>query len=148
MACDRCGNTTCYSYHSCPICNPKKPDYAANLRQAKSQQAAIDSAFESIFRFILALFLNPYLCFVGFWIICTSSLILIAPLIGLADSWGNSLETVPEWYLYAAMIIPVVLAIVFRKIIRPLMKWILIVGISLLVLWGIVELVIFLLNRE
>ena len=148
MSCDRCGYSACYSYHSCPRCNPKKPDYAANLQQAKSQQAAIDSAFEGIFRFLLALFLNPYLCFVGFWIICSTSLFLIAPFMGLADSWGNSLETVPEWYRYTALITPVVLAIVFRKYIRPLMKWILIVGVTLLVLWGAVELVIFLLNRE
>ena len=125
MACDRCGYSSCYSYHSCPICNPKKPDYAANLHQAQAQQAAIDSAFEGVVRFLLALFLHPWLCFVGFWILCWSALIL-----------------------NAALIIPVVLAVVFRKFIRPLMKWILIVTVSLLVLWGVVELVIYLMNRE
>lgn len=148
MACDRCGYSSCYSYHSCPICNPKKPDYAANLHQAQAQQAAIDSAFEGVVRFLLALFLHPWLCFVGFWILCWSALILSAPLFGLADNWGNSLETAPDWYRYAALVIPVVLAVVFRKFIRPLMKWILIVTVSLLVLWGVVELVIYLMNRE
>lgn len=136
MPCDRCGYSSWYSYHSCPICNPKKPDYAANLQHAKAQQAAIDSAFEGIIRFFPALFLNPCLCFVGFWIICSTSLFFIAPFFGLADNWGNSLETAPDWYRYAAMISPVVLAIVFRKFIQPLMRWTLIVGVSLLVLWG------------
>ena len=130
MSCSRCGYSACWSYHSCPRCNPKKPDYAANLQQAKAQQKAIDSAFEGIFRFLLALFLNPYLCFVGFWIICSVSLYSIAPVTGLADSWGWTPETVPDWYRYAAMTIPIVLAIVFRKFIQPLMKWILIVGVE------------------
>ena len=48
MSCSKCGYSACYSMYSCPRCNPKKPDNAQNLQNAKALQSSIDSAFLSI----------------------------------------------------------------------------------------------------
>jgi len=117
------------------------------VENAKAQQAAIDSAFEGIFKIILALFLHPIFCFVGFWIICTVSLFMLAPALGLAESWGNSLETVPDWYRYTALGAPALLAIALRKIVPAVMKWLFIAIVSALVLFGGIKLGIYLYNR-
>lgn len=148
MSCSRCGYSACYSVHSCPRCNPKKPDYAQNLQNAKAMQASIDSAFLTITKLFLSLFLHPYFCFVGFWIIGVVSLFALAPLFGLVESWEVSpWESAPDWYRYTALALPIALAVALRKVVPTIMKWILISAVSLLALWGAIELVLYLRSR-
>ena len=96
----------------------------------------------------LALFLHPYFCFVGFWVIGVASLFALAPLIGVVESWNvDPWKYAPDWYRYTALGIPVALAIALRKFVPRIMKWILIIAATLLALWGAVELVIHLRSR-
>lgn len=140
MSCSRCGYSACYSVHSCPRCNPATPDHERNIRNAKALQASIDSAFLSIAKALLALFLHPWFCFVGFWIVGVLSLMLLAPLLGVIPSWNVPWEAVPPWYRYVAFGLPVVAAVALRKFVPSVMKWLLIVGVSALALWGAIAL--------
>lgn len=92
---------------------------------------------------IAALFLHPVFSFVGFWLICFGLLLSIAPVLGLSTTGLNDL---PNWYGFSAMAIPIVLAVLLRKIIPTMMKWIFYiacVGITLAfiggIIWGIIE---------
>ncbi len=91
---------------------------------------------ESIVMMFLALFLHPLFSFVGFWLLCMIALFHLAPLIGLSTKWYNS----PDWYPFASAAIAVVPTVLFRKHVPAIMKWILIVGGSALVIWGVVDL--------
>jgi uncharacterized membrane protein YhdT len=93
---------------------------------------------------ILALFLHPAFSFVGFWLIGFGLLLAMAPVLGVSS---KGLSDLPNWYGFSAMGVPVVLAVLFRRIVPVLMKWILILGSTVLAIWLIVDLVSFLRNR-
>ena len=73
-----------------------------------------------------ALFLHRYFCFVGFWLIGCGLLVSVALSFGLYEPphTGN-------WYIYLSvygpMVLPVILAVLLRKIVPTLMKWALVV---------------------
>jgi hypothetical protein len=76
---------------------------------------------EGLMAIIGALFLHKHLCFVGFWLI---GFALLAALPVYVDIAENALAGIADWYLYVAVSLPVVLAVVFRRFIPTLMKWI------------------------
>jgi len=78
---------------------------------------------------VVALFWHPYFSFLGFWIICFGSLMALAPVIGVSDKGLNDL---PPWYGWSAAALPVVLALLLRKIIPKLMKGLFITGVLVL----------------
>jgi hypothetical protein len=85
---------------------------------------------------VAGLFLHPYFCFVGFWLVCFGLLLAVAPHLGLSDDGLNGL---PDWYGFTAMAVPVVLAWPLRKIIPRLMKWIFFAALAAFVIALIVE---------
>lgn len=99
---------------------------------------------DGLMAIVAALFLHPVFSFVGFWLICTGLLMFLL---------GTALETIlsldmnnpPIWYFLLAMGIPVVLAVVFRKYIPKIMKWIFYIaigGITLAFVGGIISAII------
>ena len=85
---------------------------------------------------VVALFLHPRFCFVGFWLVGFGLLIALPPVIGLSDS---SLNGLPQWYGWTAAAVPLVLAILLRKIVRKLMLGVFIVGCAALVAYMAVD---------
>ena len=103
---------------------------------------------ENLLLIVVALFLHPYFSFVGFWILGFGLLMAAPPYLGpyfeqyLGPNLGlsdGSLNTMPEWYGWFAAAVPVVLAVVLRKIVPRLMKWIFIVGCVVLAVLFVVE---------
>lgn len=97
---------------------------------------------EGLMKIVMALFLHPAFSFVGFWLIGFGILMSMTPLLGLS---GKEMNDLPSWYVFLAMAIPVFLAVVFRKVIPKLMKWIffiLVGGLALAFVGGIVSAII------
>lgn len=112
------------------------------------QQAAANVGSEvgdGLMRIIAGLFLHKYFCFLGFYIIC------IVPL-GLAVENGDKVlvdlmgldvnnPSTKIWLNTFVFGLPVVLAVLLRKIIPTMMKWIFFIllgGITLAFVGGIV----------
>ena len=105
------------------------------IQQAKAQQDAIDNLFLGLFKAIGALFLHRYFSFVGFWLLVFCLLLSVAPWLGVTEPpsraflsnppavWEKTWDVLPAWYRYAALGIPVLMAIVLRKFVRPIMRW-------------------------
>lgn len=108
---------------------------AANARVAEESR----KLGETLMAIVAALFLHPYFCFVGFWMVCIGLLIALAPVLGLADSNLNGL---PEWYGWAAAGVSAVLAVALRKIIPRLMRWIFFGGLAVLAILLVVGVVL------
>lgn len=93
---------------------------------------------------IAGLFLHPVFSFVGFWLICT--LLVMSTLGTVLDTvFGMDMKSPPVWYYILGMGIPVVLAVVFRKYIPTIMKWIFwiaIGGITLAFVGGIIAAIV------
>jgi len=88
---------------------------------------------DGLMAIVAGLFLHPIFSFAGFWLICTGLLMYLL---------GSVLETVlsldmnnpPIWYFILAMGIPVALAVVFRKFVPKIMKWIFYIAIGVITL--------------
>ncbi|MCW9058872.1 MAG: hypothetical protein OQL11_08375 [Gammaproteobacteria bacterium] len=90
---------------------------------------------------VMGLFLHPVYSYFGFWLVCTVLLLtlgeVLGPLLGL--------DNLPNWYFLSAVTIPVALAVLLRKRIPALMKWIfyiLIGGIVLFIGAAIISVII------
>ncbi|MEQ8661405.1 MAG: hypothetical protein RLW62_11345, partial [Gammaproteobacteria bacterium] len=84
---------------------------------------------------VVALFVHPAFCFVGFWLIGFGLLSAAAPKLGLSDAG--------PWYGWTAALVPLVLAVLLRKIVRKLMIGIFAIGVVTLVVafvMGVIEL--------
>lgn len=79
---------------------------------------------EKLIMAFLALFLHPFFSLVGFWLLCFLVLFNLAPVLGVS-SGGDS---VPAWYGYSTAVAAAVPAVIFRKFVPTLMKWVLIIG--------------------
>lgn len=150
MPCEKCGHSGCYSWHTCPICSKNIHEAPRNVQQHVD---AGHNFVEGIFKIIAAFFLNPYLCLIGFGFIGHLSMLQVAPLLGLTDpvanpwasppnTWDIAWKTAPQWYRIVAIAVPGVLAVVLRKYVRPLMKWIFYIGVTGLIIWGVVAMAI------
>ena len=69
---------------------------------------------------VMGLFLHPVYSFFGFWLICTILLFTLGEVI--KPSLG--MDNLPNWYFLLAVALPVASAVLFRKRIPALMKWI------------------------
>ena len=138
MSCEVCGYAYCHSSHSCPECarrrTPVNPMGKEHVEAGHQFGAAIVT-------FIAALFIHPYFCFVGFWLIGFGLLLAVVPGISIGET--NLAALLPDWYPWLAAAIPLVLAFLLRKIVRRLMMGGFIVGCVALVAYfilGVVEL--------
>ncbi len=91
---------------------------------------------ENLMAIVVALFWHPYFSFLGFWIVCFGSLMALAPVIGVSDKGLNNL---PPWYGWSAAALPVVLAVLLRKIIPKLMKGLFVTGVFVLAVLFVVQ---------
>lgn len=85
--------------------------------------------------------MHPVFSFVGFWLVGIGLLMWSATALGV-DTKNPHILT--NTVVYGA---PVILAVIFRKVVPQIMKWILIIGGSALLIWMIIDLAIFLKNR-
>lgn len=95
---------------------------------------------DGLMAIVAGLFLHPVFSFVGFWLICGG---LMLYLLGsmLEAVFGVDMNSPPVWYFIVALGIPAALAVVFRKIIPGIMKWIFYIaigGITLAFVGGII----------
>ena len=77
------------------------------------------SAGSQLMAIVMGLFLHPVYSLFGFWLICTILLLTLGEMIGTSLGWDN----LPNWYFLLAAAIPVALAVLLRKRIPALMKW-------------------------
>ena len=77
------------------------------------------SAGSQLMAIVMGLFLHPVYSLFGFWLICTILLLTLGEVIGTSLGWDN----LPNWYFLLAAAIPVALAVLLRKRIPALMKW-------------------------
>jgi hypothetical protein len=91
---------------------------------------------ENLMAIVAALFLHPYFCFVGFWIVCFALLATAPVYLGLSD---EALSYFHDWYVWFAAGLSVVLAVALRKIVPRLMKWIFFGGLAVLAILLIVD---------
>lgn len=90
---------------------------------------------------VTGLFLHPIYSYFGFWLVCTVLLLTLGEV--LKPSLG--LENLPNWYFFSATTVPVALAVLLRKRIPALMKWmlyILIGGIVLFISAAVISVII------
>ena len=80
---------------------------------------------------VTSLFLHPIYSYFGFWLVCTVLLLTLGEV--LAPSLGQ--DNLPTWYFISATTIPVALAVLLRKRIPALMKWIFYILIGGIVLF-------------
>lgn len=81
---------------------------------------------------VAALFLHPIFSFIGFWLICTGLLLILGHVLGTAI--GLDMNSPPTWFFVSAMGISGVLAVLSRKFVPRMMKWIFFIAIGGLVL--------------
>ncbi|MBZ0165239.1 MAG: hypothetical protein K8I00_00430 [Candidatus Omnitrophica bacterium] len=153
MACEKCGHSGCYSWHTCPICSKNIHEAPRNVQQHVD---AGHNFVEGIFKIIAAFFLHPFFCLIGFGFIGFVGMMLLAPNVGIVDldpgvnpgaTVDKAWQTVPLWYRIVAIAVPGVLAVILRKYVRPLMKWIFYIGVTALIIWGVVAMAIHVKNR-
>lgn len=155
MACEKCGHSGCYSWHSCPICSKNVHEAPRNVQQHVD---AGHNFVEGIFKIIMAFFLHPVLCLVPAGLVGFFGMMWAAPLLGVVEpaagpfkNPGAAVDTyweiVPMWYRVIAIVVPGAVAIALRKYVRPVMKWIFIIGLTGLAVWAVVAMVIQLNNR-
>lgn len=91
---------------------------------------------ELLMAFVAGLFLHRYFCFVGFWLVCFVLLLVLPNYLDLSDA---SLAGLGDWYFYFAAVVPLVPAVLLRKIIPTLMKWTFFAALAVCVIALIVE---------
>ncbi|MCB2100409.1 MAG: hypothetical protein KDE22_06045 [Rhodobacterales bacterium] len=126
MSCEVCGYEYCNSSHSCPRCARRH----AQVNPLVKEHVDAGQAFGGgIFKIVAALFLHPVFAFVGFWLLGFGLLVFLAPTLGLG---GTGSTPPPIWYLGVAGGVPLVLAIVLRKIVHKLMVALFVIGCATL----------------
>jgi len=85
---------------------------------------------EGIIKFLMAFFLNPYLCLVVFAGLGYALFVALGQVLGIVPSGGNlqdnpPWEVLPVWYTVISIALTVSITVLFRKYIRLAMKWIL-----------------------
>lgn len=93
---------------------------------------------DGLMAIIAGLFLHKYFCFVGFWLICFT---LLAALPVYFDLSQTALSGMQDWYIYVAVSVPVVLAVLLRKIIPTMMRWVFFAALAAFVIGLIVKVV-------
>ena len=152
------------SYAKCPKChgtgrvstltNPNEPNKVSagwgSLRCDRCHGQGIvhgmgggggAGAGSQLMAIVMGLFLHPIYSYFGFWLVCTVLLLTLGEVLG--PSLG--LHDLPTWYFFSATTIPDALAVLLRKRIPALMKWIfyiLIVGIVLFISAAIISVII------
>ncbi len=135
--CGECNKEVSDKAASCPNCGApiqgvsEKQSLWDSISQSSGPKEVVirgtDVAYEGqklgegLMKMVMALFLHPVFSFVGFWLIGFGILMSMAPVFGLADKEMNAL---PVWYVALAISIPIALAVLLRKTIPKLMKWI------------------------
>ena len=150
------------SYAKCPKChgtgrvsslsNPNEPNKVSagwgSLRCDRCHGQGIvqgagggGGAGGQLMAIVMGLFLHPVYSFFGFWLVCTILLLTLGEVIGAS----LGLDKLPNWYFLMATTIPVALAVLFRKRIPALMKWIFYIltgGIVLFIAAAIISVII------
>ncbi len=120
MACSNCGYSGAHSRHSCPNCNPvaAKP---YTVEQAQSDRAAGYKFGHALVTGIIWLLTNRYLSYVWFVLVWIITSFVVGEKLGLvSEDWMES----SFGFQVFAVIAPFVAAIVFRKQIPDIMKWV------------------------
>ena len=127
-----------------------RQDYLAHKRHLEAQEQLFSGRQQAEVRnvgrevgdglmaIIAGLFLHKYFCFVGFWLICFA---LLAALPVYLDLSQTALSGMRDWYIYVAVSVPMVLAVLLRKIIPTLMRWVFFVALAGFVIGLIVAVV-------
>jgi hypothetical protein len=121
-------------------------DYRITKRQQQSfrgqQQTEVRNVGrevgDGLMAIIAGIFLHRYFCFVGFWLICFA---LMAALPVYFDLSQTALSSLEDWYLYVAASVPAVLAVLLRKIIPTMMRWLFFAALAAFVIGLIVTVV-------
>lgn len=123
------------------IAQRQKHLFSGQPQQQVSAGKAGRELGEGLMTIIAGLFLHPVFSFVGFWLICTGLLLSMLGFM-LHTTLGVDMDNPPVWYFILSLGIPVVLAVVFRKIVPTMMKWIFYIaigGITLAFVGGIIS---------
>lgn len=140
--CGECNKEVSDKASACPSCGAPiqavtvKPSLWDSFSQSSGPKEVVvrgtDVAYEGrklgegLMMMVMALFLHPAFAFVGFWLICFGLMMSMAPALGLPDY--------PGWYTLSTMGIAVALAVLLRKFIPSLMKWIFFILLGVFVL--------------
>src|SRR5688572_9606797 len=110
MACSNCGNSAAYSRHSCSSCNPARRTYTA--QDAASDRTAGYEFGYGVTKGTLWLLDNRYLSYAWFWLVWLIASGIIGQKYGvISEDWMER----PFWFDVIAAILPIAIAIVFRK---------------------------------
>lgn len=93
---------------------------------------------DGLMAMIAAMFMNKYLSFVTFWLICFG-LVAAAPIYLKVpvEAYGG----IGQWWVWVAVSVPVVLTVLLRKIIPTLMRWTFIAAMAALMIALVVAVV-------
>lgn len=120
MACSNCGYSGAYSSHGCPNCSSGgRATYSAE--QAKSDWNAGYEFGYAVVSGILWLLSNRYLSYFWFWLIWFIAALIIGRNAGTISADGMDRPFAFDMF---AAILPIVIAIIFRKHIPGIMKWV------------------------
>jgi hypothetical protein len=145
ISCGECNKEVSDKAATCPNCGApiqqvkEKHSLWDSLGQSSGPKEVVirgtDTAYEGqklgegLIKMFMALFLHPIFSFVGFWLICTLTL---GSTLGTVA--GLDTNNLPTWFFISTMGISTVLAVLLRKIIPTMMKWILYILLGVLVL--------------
>ncbi len=146
--CEECNKEVSDKAASCPNCGAPiqavtaKQSLWDSVSQSSGPKEVVirgtDTAYEGrklgegLMKMVMALFIHPVFSFVGFWLICTGLLLALGGVSGSA--LGLDMNNPPIWFFVSAMGISGVLAVLLRKIIPTMMKWIFFILVGVLVL--------------
>lgn len=151
IKCDECGRAVSSQAGSCPGCgapmarSTPSPSLWESVSQRSGPKEVVirgtDVGYEAqkigekLTLALLALFLHPVFSFVGFWILCVVGIVHLAPVLGVSTRWNDS----PDWYPIAAAVVALVPTVLLRRFVPRIMKWLLFVGGTALVIWGVMD---------
>lgn len=120
MSCSKCGYSGAYTVHNCPMCNSggAKPYTPENAK--RDWQAGYELGHGAT-KGVLWLLSNRYLALFWFWLVWVIATYSIGQQFGyVSDDWMQR----PFALDLLGFFLPMVLAIVFRKHIPGVMKWV------------------------
>ncbi|MCB1670813.1 MAG: hypothetical protein R3F41_12620 [Gammaproteobacteria bacterium] len=158
MPCLKCGYSATYSSASCPICNDRAKQLAHNQANLKQSADAGREFGDGLMAMLVGLFAHPFFSLVTFTFFGYVGMLLLAPLFGLSAPIDNPYadpartldivtESAPGWYHVPAVAVPAVVAVVFRKPVRLLMKALIVLAAVALLVTVVVYFVIQLQSR-
>lgn len=120
MACSNCGYSGAYSSHGCPNCNAGgRASYS--VEQAHSDRNAGYEFGYAVTSGIIWLLDNRYLSYFWFWLVWVIASAVIGQRSGfISEDWLGR----PFAFDVFGVILPIALAIIFRKQIPRIMKWV------------------------